>query len=103
MPLVTAAMIATIVERYRGASAPLIASEYLGVTAPPTLYDRGLFAELLATDAAGCARRVEKRHGHEAVRIAWPPMVLTDVDVPEDLERVASLLGVSHGGERHVC
>lgn len=103
MPLVTAPMIATLVERYRATAVPLVVSEYLGVIAPPTLYDRALFGELLATDAEGCVRRVVRRHEDEALRVAWPPLALTDLDVPEDVERVKALIRARVDGDRHAC
>ena len=48
MPLVSAAMISDLVARYRATGAPLVVSDYEGVHAPPMLYDRALFAELVA-------------------------------------------------------
>jgi molybdenum cofactor cytidylyltransferase len=45
MPFVSAGMIAALVMRYREAGVPLVVSSYGEVTAPPTLYDRALFAE----------------------------------------------------------
>src|SRR5262249_30265142 len=50
MPFVTAAMIAALSGRYRETGAPLVVSHYGDVQAPPTLYDRALFAELLSID-----------------------------------------------------
>ncbi|HEY4229980.1 MAG TPA: nucleotidyltransferase family protein, partial [Thermoanaerobaculia bacterium] len=43
MPRVTAEMVARLVQTFRETGAPLVASEYAGVRAPPTLYARGLF------------------------------------------------------------
>jgi len=56
MPLVTAEMIAALVDRYRrsdGGEVLAVASDYGGVTAPPTLYDRALFPELAAMGGPG--------------------------------------------------
>ena len=58
MPFVTTAMIATLAERYRSSAAPLVISDYGGVNAPPILYDRSLFAELLAMEGEGCGKQV---------------------------------------------
>ena len=95
MPLVTAAMIAAMVERYRTGTAPLVISEYDGVNAPPMLYDRTLFAELATTEAKGCGRHVVRRHQEEADTVHWPGEALTDLDVPADYDRVRALLGGS--------
>ena len=63
MPRVTAEMITALVERYRETrSAPLVISEYGGVHAPPTLYDRSLFVEILAMRGEGCGREIVRRH-----------------------------------------
>jgi len=88
MPLVTDRMIATLVQRYRDSGAALVISEYGGVQAPPTLYDRRLFEELRAAEGEGCSKRVIERHRGEALSVAWPAAALTDVDRPEDFERI---------------
>jgi molybdenum cofactor cytidylyltransferase len=88
MPFVTDRMVVALVDRYRESSARLAVSEYAGVQAPPTLYDRSLFAELRAVEGEGCSKRVIERHRAEAVAVAWPAAALTDVDRPEDFERV---------------
>ncbi len=86
MPFVTAAMIATLVERYRESRPPLVVSRYGDVQAPPTLYDRSLFDELLRIPAARGAKEVAGRHERQAVVVAWPAQALRDIDVPEDYE-----------------
>lgn len=91
MPFVTAEMIATLVERFHGSDAPLVVSDYGGVNAPPTLYSRPLFAELLEMEGEGCGKQVVRRHQAEALGVSWPPEALSDVDVPEDYERVAAM------------
>ena len=52
MPFVTAAMLARVAAR-EGTAAPMVVSRYGEVNAPPILYDRSLFAELLALPGAG--------------------------------------------------
>ena len=88
MPLVDAGMLRALVERYRASAAPLIVSTYGNVLAPPILYGRDLFAELSALDAEGCGKRVVKQHRGEAVELSWPASALSDLDVPEDVDRV---------------
>lgn len=88
MPFVTAKMIAALVARYRATGARLVISDYQGVTAPPMLYDRSLFAELSALAGGNCGQRVVKRHRHEAEALTWPASALADLDVPEDYERL---------------
>ena len=88
MPFVTPEMLAGLIARYRSSDAPLVISDYEGVNAPPMLYDRSLFDELLAMTGEGCGRQVVKRHRDEAEVLAWPAAALADLDVPEDYERV---------------
>ena len=88
MPFVTAGMIATVVERYRQGTAPLVVSDYGGVKAPPTLYDRSLFAEVLALEGEAGGRHVVEGHRDELLSVAFPAEALADLDVPADYERV---------------
>jgi len=89
MPRVTPEMIAALIARFRAGEAPLVISDYAGVNAPPMLYDRRLFSELLAMTGEGCGRQVVKRHRAEADVLAWPQAALADLDVPEDYEKLA--------------
>lgn len=92
MPFVTAAMIRTLAERHRETGAPLVISRYgdargaAPVDAPPILYDRSLFSELLAMTGERCAKRVVGRHRDEAAILCWPEQALRDIDVAEDYE-----------------
>jgi molybdenum cofactor cytidylyltransferase len=88
MPFVTATMIRELVERWRAGDAPLAVSIYGEVLAPPMLYARSLFPELCAPDGEGRGKRVVERHRKQALEVAWPASALTDLDVPEDVDRV---------------
>lgn len=92
MPFVDREMIEAILLRYRERHAPIVASRYGPVTAPPILYDGSLFPELLALEGKFCAKRVVRQHEAEAVMIDWPEARLRDVDVPEDYELVTGSL-----------
>ncbi len=98
MPYVGAEMIAELVGRYRASDAPLVVSCYDGVDAPPMLYDRSLFGELREMADGRCGKRVVKRHRHEAEVVARPAEALTDLDVPEDYERVLGRAGARAAG-----
>jgi molybdenum cofactor cytidylyltransferase len=88
MPFVTAEMISMLVQRYRATRAPLVVSHYGDVQAPPTLYDRALFDELLAIPGERCAKQVVQRHEAEAEIVSWPVAALRDIDVPADYDDV---------------
>lgn len=97
MPFVSPEMIAAMIARYRASAAPLVVSDYEGVNAPPMLYDRSLFPELLAMTGEGCGRKVVKSHRAEAEVLSWPAAALADLDVPEDYERLKALSGTRPG------
>jgi CTP:molybdopterin cytidylyltransferase MocA len=63
-----------------------VISEYGGVHAPPTLYDRSLFEEILGLEGDGGGKQVVLRHRGEAEALAWPASRMADLDVPEDVE-----------------
>jgi molybdenum cofactor cytidylyltransferase len=90
MPFVTADMIAALVGRYRATGARLVVSRYGDVQAPPTLYDRSLFAEVLAIDDERGAKQVARDHGGEAEVVLWPESALQDVDSPADYDAVVA-------------
>ena len=92
MPLVTREMVEALVARWRDGDAPLVISEYGGsIPAPPTLYGRSLFGELLTMDDGRCGRQVVRRHREEAAVLAWPEALLDDVDTPDDAARLPGL------------
>jgi molybdenum cofactor cytidylyltransferase len=91
MPFVTAPMIWAVAQRHLRGGHSLVLSDYAGVQAPPTLYARSLFPELLEADS-GCGKKIAARHEAEAARVEWPADALADLDRPEDYERVRAEL-----------
>lgn len=87
MPLVDAAMIRALVERYEETGAALVASRYGAVAAPPALYARAVFDELRGGEGDGRGREVLGRHASEVVWVDWPETALADVDEAGDLEQ----------------
>ena len=85
MVLVTEQMLSGLVAAGRGTEAPLVVSRYGDVTAPPLLFRRALFGELLAWSGEGCGKAVVQAHLAEAVFVDWPDAALADIDTPEDL------------------
>jgi len=84
MVQVTRETLAMLVAAARGTDAPLVVSRYGDVTAPPLLFRRALFPELLAWTGEGCGKTVVKAHSHEAMYVDRPVALLADVDTPED-------------------
>ncbi len=91
MPLVTADMIRAVAARHRETGAPVVASRYGEVTAPPTLYHRSVLPEFHGASGEGPGREVIRRHGDRVLRVDWPAAALADVDVPADLDRLRGL------------
>jgi molybdenum cofactor cytidylyltransferase len=88
---VTTPMIAAIAdEARRSTAAPLVVSRYGDeqVFAPPVLFRRELWPELLAWTGEGCGKAVVMAHLREAIPIDWPAASLHDVDTPSDYESV---------------
>jgi molybdenum cofactor cytidylyltransferase len=81
---VTTAMLRDIAAGARAGTQPLVVSRYGDVTAPPILYRRSLFAELLEWNGEGCGKPVVQRHMSEALVMDWPATALADVDTPAD-------------------
>jgi molybdenum cofactor cytidylyltransferase len=88
MVRVTRETLAMLVAAVRDTDAPLVVSRYGDVTAPPLLFRRALFAELLAWNGEGCGKTVVKAHSHEAMYVDRPVALLADIDTPEDFEAV---------------
>ena len=88
MPRVTAEMVASLVRTFRETGAPLVASDYAGVLAPPTLYARPLLPELGGHEGDGAGRRLVRRHERELGRVEFPAEALMDVDREDDWRRM---------------
>lgn len=100
MPFVSADMIRAVVLRHRETGARLVLSRYGDVQAPPTLYARELFAEVLAEPDERCGKRIARRHAEEAAVAPWPEAALRDIDVAEDYEGVRADLGARMRAQR---
>jgi molybdenum cofactor cytidylyltransferase len=97
MPFVTSSMIAGVVRLHRETGARLVLSHYGDVQAPPTLYARSLFADVLAVPDEKCGKQVAKRYRDEAAIASWPSSALRDIDVTDDYEAVRAELAPRAG------
>jgi molybdenum cofactor cytidylyltransferase len=84
MPFVSTAMLKQLVDVMRTNPAPLAASRYGDVLAPPLFFRRALFAELLAWHGEGCGKQVVMTHREEAAILDWEPGALVDIDTADD-------------------
>jgi molybdenum cofactor cytidylyltransferase len=92
MPFVQAAMVRAVLDRHLEGGAPVVASRYGAVSAPPVLYARSLFPELRGGEGEGRGREVVQRHAGEVAWVDWPESVLADLDVADDVERARARL-----------
>jgi molybdenum cofactor cytidylyltransferase len=90
MVRVTSAMLTALTVAARETGAPLAVSRYGDVLAPPLLFQRELWSELLAWHGEGCGKAVVKRHQQEATMIDWPESALRDVDTPDDYRELVT-------------
>ncbi len=86
---VTTEMIVALVLAAERGTAPLEVSRYGDVLAPPLLFRRALWPELLAWHGEGCGKAVVRAHAQEAGMHDWPAAALRDVDTPEDYAALA--------------
>lgn len=88
MVQVTTPMLAALVGGLGADDAPLGVSRYGDVLAPPLVFRRALWPELLAWHGEGCGKAVVRAHQAEALMHDWPVEALQDVDTPDDYEAV---------------
>jgi molybdenum cofactor cytidylyltransferase len=86
MVRVSASMLRTLIDAGGVGDAPLGVSRYGDVLAPPLLFQRALWPELLAWHGEGCGKAVVHAHATEATMHDWPVELLHDVDTPADYE-----------------
>ena len=85
---VTEDMLRALIASSVTGSAPLEVSRYGDVLAPPLLFRRTLWPELLAWTGEGCGKAVVKAHQTEAAMHDWPVERLQDIDTPADYEEL---------------
>jgi len=88
MVQVTTPMLRALLESSALGRAPLDVSRYGDVLAPPLVFTRALWPELLAWEGEGCGKQVVRAHQSEAHMHDWPVDALQDVDTPQDYDAV---------------
>jgi molybdenum cofactor cytidylyltransferase len=96
-PLLTAAVINQLVERYEQGGASIVAPFADGQRGNPVLFDRKFFAELQAIAGDQGARTVLQTYRDAIVAVEVDSAVLEDVDTPEAYE--ALLARTARNGE----
>ena len=87
---VTETMLRALLDASTRGTAPLEISRYGEVLAPPLLFRRLLWPELLAWQGEGCGKAVVRAHQAEAGMHEWPETALEDIDTPSDYDRLTT-------------
>jgi molybdenum cofactor cytidylyltransferase len=88
-PTLTPSLLKTLVDRYHATGAPIVAPFYQGRRGNPVLFDRSLFAELLAVEGDRGGRALISRYKDQVDRVdVDDPAVILDVDTRQDYAKV---------------
>ena len=90
MVRVSTPMLIALIASARVSDSPLCVSRYGDVLAPPLLFRRALWPELLAWHGEGCGKAVVKAHLNEALMHDWPEDSLRDIDTPDDYQQLVA-------------
>lgn len=83
-PYLSVAVVRRMIESYGASKKPIIIPKYQGNRGHPVLFDRALFAELLAAPLGQGAKAVVNAHRSETLEIDTDDMgVILDIDTPE--------------------
>ncbi|MBW4694041.1 MAG: nucleotidyltransferase family protein [Lyngbya sp. HA4199-MV5] len=90
-PFVAAPLLNQLVAAYRSTQRPIIASAYANTIGVPALFDRSLFAALMAMDAYVGARYLIRQHVETVFQVSFPQGAI-DLDTPGQYQQL--LLGM---------
>ena len=88
-PLVTAAHIGQIIEKWGNDPDAIVATRYSGVDGPPVLFGHSYFAELCELEGDAGARQVLQAHQYAVRTVEFAPAAI-DIDTPDDLKALLS-------------
>jgi xanthine dehydrogenase accessory factor len=93
-PFVTSQTLDALVDGYRRTRASVVIPTYNGFRGNPIIVDRALFAEMMSIRGDIGCRSIFGDHAESIVKVAVDDRgVVTDIDTPEDLDRVATPSG----------
>lgn len=94
VPLVSAATVRAVLERYRTTHAPVVRPVRGALHGHPVLIDRSLFNEIRAADPRRGAKPIIRAHVSAAGDVEVNDEgAFTDIDTPEDYKRVVDIGG----------
>jgi molybdenum cofactor cytidylyltransferase len=97
-PLISPSTLNALIDAFRQFPAPVIVPTYQSKRGHPILIHRDNIPEVLSLGPDDTLKTFVTRHNHEVTEIPIDdPMILTDVDTPEDYQRLlTSLQGRTH-------
>lgn len=90
-PAVIRTTVQAVVDAYEASGGPVVQATYGGKPGHPVLFDRALWADLMAIEGDKGAREVLKGHPEWIERVELGGQVPADVDTWEDYERLKAL------------
>lgn len=88
-PLVTAAHIGQIIEKWGNDPDAIVATRYSGIDGPPVLFGHRYFAELCELGGDAGAKHVLRAHPRAVRTLEFEPAAI-DIDTPDDLKALLS-------------
>ena len=88
-PLITAAHIGQIIEKWGNDPDAIVATRYSGVDGPPVLFGQSYFAKLCELEGDAGAKHVLRAHANAVRTVAFEPAAI-DIDTPDDLRALLS-------------
>lgn len=89
VPLIAPGSVSALVAAFEATRAPIVRAVHGGAHGHPVIFARRLFDELRRADPTRGAKAVLRAHENAILDVdVADPGVLTDVDAPEDYERV---------------
>lgn len=89
MPLINSRIVAALLKAFAASPAPIVRAVHRGRHGHPVIFSRAVFPDLRRADPAAGARAVVSAHAADVVDVEIEePAVVTDIDTPEDYERV---------------
>lgn len=92
-PLVDAALINLLLERYAGSEKPICVPTHRGIRGNPTLFGSPFYPEILKLAGDKGARDIIAAHPAQVLAVEIPdPLVFLDIDRRKDVAKISALL-----------
>src|SRR5262245_48283656 len=91
-PLISKELINSLIDKFDGSTAAIIAPKFNGEARNPVLFRRQVFPELLKLTGDRGGRALVEKHPRKTAFVDWlDELPFLDIDVPQDYERLKEL------------